>query len=98
MQQAHDLEAQIRRALLGKPKKRAKPIARTPGMQVIMTVRPKAGGVVQRFSYIADTIGRFDAQMQAEREAKKAGYEPHALIYIGNTIHDLNVSVYDLLG
>lgn len=91
MHNAKKLEAQMRYQLFGR---KAKPIAYQPGLQVILSVREKWGGPVKRFAFQSKTIGRFDAQMQAEKEARAQGFHPHAVLYIGNEVKDINADLY----
>jgi hypothetical protein len=91
MQNAKQLEAQMRYQLFGR---KATRIERQPGLQVVLSVREKWGGPVKRFEVQTSTISRLEAQILAEREARKQGKTPHALVDIGTGIFEADASPY----
>lgn len=76
------LEASMRRALGLAPK--AKVAAITPGLKVILSVRPGDGGRVRRFYFTSCSISRLQAQIDAEKAARAKGLTPWAVISIGD--------------
>ena len=91
MQTATHMEAQMRYQLFGRKAARAE---RQPGLQVVLSVREKWGGPVKRFNVQTSTISRLEAQILAEREARKQGKNPHAVIEIGAGIFEADASPY----
>lgn len=76
------LEASMRRAFGLAPK--AKAATFTPGLKVILSVRPSDGGRVRRFYFTSSTISRLLAQIEAEQAARAMNLIPWALISIGD--------------
>lgn len=64
--------------------KRPKPAPRlrTPGLQVILSVREKWGGKARRFIHVAPTVSRLVAQIEAEKAARAKGLNVWAVIDI----------------
>lgn len=75
-------EAQMRRALGLNDAPKARPIAITPGLTVVLSVREKYGGPTLPFSHKTKTLSRLLAQMEAEQVARKQGYVVWALLDI----------------
>lgn len=73
-------ETMMREALgLPIPLPAAKPVLRTSGqrrprIKVVLSVRKPGGGVCYRFEHEDNTISEFEARMNAEKAARKAGY------------------------
>ncbi len=84
--QAMLTETMMREALgLPIPLPSAKPVVRTggqrrPHIKVVLSVRKPGGGICYRFEHEDDTISEFEARMNAEKAARKAGYMVWALL------------------
>ncbi len=91
MQTAMQVEAQMRYSLFGR---KATRIEHQPGLQVLLSVRESWGGPVKSFAVQTSSISRLEAKMLAEREARKQGKTPHALIDIGTGIFEPNAKPY----
>lgn len=93
MQDAKQLEAQMKFKMFGKKAKRTESL---PGLQVILSVCKTRGGQVQRYSTRISTISKLDAKIRAEQQARKEGLHPHALLYVGTKVYDANTPIYDM--
>lgn len=86
--QAMLTETMMREALgLPIPLPSVKPAMRTggqrrPRIKVVLSVRKPGGGICYRFEHEDDTISEFEARMNAEKAARKAGYQPWVLLEV----------------
>lgn len=67
-------EAQMRIALGLESRSKAVPIAITPGLTVLLSVREKWGGRVRRFVHKSNTLSSLQARIEAERVAREQGF------------------------
>ena len=86
-----NIEAEIRYRLFGR---KANRIEISPGLQVLLSVRESWGGNCKRFAVQTPTISKLEAQIMAEREARRQGKIPQCLLGIGTGIFDPDVKPY----
>lgn len=79
MRQALGLKLPVAEKPLEKPRKQEKP----KGINVVLSVRKSSGGTPFRFEHSTNTLSRLEAQLAAEKAARKAGLVVWGLLDIG---------------